>query len=127
MKRLDHKPVTLKGDNQRLRDLRYSRAYTLSLEALHTLCCRRGNVRSRLQLIDAEYYSLRDTDLPDAGNLRSSFEKLLSLVTPMSPRWKGDGRIPATLAGAHYTALERAAQLVWEVHQEFSVYMQGDA
>jgi hypothetical protein len=107
--------------------LRYSRAYTLSTEALHSLCCGRGNVRSRLQAIDIEYFCLDREALPDAGDIRANFERLHGLVNRVSPRWDGEGTLQATLATAHYTALEKAAQLVWDIHRELSEFMQRDA
>lgn len=109
--------------NTQLGTLRYSRAYTLSIEALHTLCCGRGKIRSRLEAVDGEYYTLRTTDLPDFGTIRVNFENMHSLATSVSPRWAHDGRLSVTLSTVHYTVLEKIAQLVWDIHSEFSDYM----
>jgi len=126
MKQTNPSSARLSANDPRLGDLRYSRAYTQSIEALHALCCGRGNVRSRLEAIDLEYYSLKDTDLPETGEIRANFRKLRALSIRVSPRWEGDGRLPATLATTHYTALEKIAQLAWDIHREFSEYMQRD-
>lgn len=106
--------------------LRYSTAYTLSIEALHTLCCENGNLRSRLAAIDSEYYSLRANDLPDHGSIRSNFASLCSMATESPPSHGDDGRLAATLSAIRYTKLKKIAQFVWDVHREFSEYMQGD-
>lgn len=127
MNELQPSTVRLSKNDPRLGVLRYSRAYTLSIEALHTLCCGRGNVRSRLQAIDIEYYCLRDEDVPDAGEIRTKVDRLRRLATHVSPRWEGEGNLQATLGTAHYTVLERIAQLAWDFHREFSEYMQRDA
>jgi hypothetical protein len=113
--------------NQPLGALRFSRAYTLSIEALHTLCCSNGNLRLRLEAVDPEYYLLASEQLPDFGAIRFKFAELKTLATKNDPRWEHDGWIPATLSTAHHTVLKKIAQLVWEIHREFSEYMHGDA
>ena len=113
--------------NQPLGALRFSRAYTLSIEALHTLCCSNGNLRLRLEAVDPEYYLLESEQLPDFGAIRLKFAELHTLATKTAPRWEHEGRIAATLSTAHHTALKKIAQLVWEIHREFSEYMHGDA
>ena len=107
--------------------LRYSVAYTLSIEAIHTLCCENGNLRSRLGAIDPEYYSLREKDLPEHGSIRTNFASLYSMATESPPSQFHDGRLAASLSAAHYTKLKKIAQFVWDVHRELSEYMQGDA
>lgn len=113
--------------NPSLGALRFSRSYILSTAALHTLCCSNGNLRSRLDAVDPEYFLLSSEQLPDFGAVRSNFAKLHSLATKNAPRWEHDGRLAATLSTAHHTALKKIAQLVWDVHREFSEYRQGDA
>jgi hypothetical protein len=117
----------MKSDDPRLGALRYSRAYTLTIEALHTLCCASGSTRERLQQVDPEFFALRPNDLPENEGVRASFEKLHRLATRLEPRWKEEGKVSATLAQSHHTKLKEMAQLVWDIHRGFSRYMQSDA
>jgi hypothetical protein len=109
--------------------LQFSRAYTLSIEALHTLCCSSGNLRHRLSQIDPEYFSLEAAAYPEYENIQASVTELRGLVTrfdPLSPYAIG-GRIAASIERSHYTKRTRMAQLIWDIHREFGSYMQRDA
>lgn len=109
----------------RLSSLRYSRAYTLTIEALHTMCCESGNTRERLKKIDPEFFSLRSEDVPERDGVRELVVELHRLVTHYPPRWEGDGVVAATLSQSHHTILKQMAQLIWDVHQKLSQYMQS--
>jgi hypothetical protein len=106
--------------------LRYSRAFTLTIKALHTMCCGTGNTRDRLQQIDLEFYTLRPEAFPENDGIRATFIELQNLVSSKDPAWSGGGRIEATLADAHHTKLNRLAEKLWNLHRKFSVFMNGD-
>jgi hypothetical protein len=92
--------------------LQFSRAYTHSIEALHTLCC-----------------SLEVAAYPEYENIQASVAELRGLVTrfdPVSPYAIG-GRIAASIERSHYTKRTRMAQLIWDIHREFGSYMQRAA
>ena len=91
------------------------------------MCCSTGNTRERLKQIDLEFYTLRSDELPENNNIRSTFTELQSIATSQEPTWSGDGRIEATLATAHHTKLKKLAKLVWELHREFSEFMNSDS
>ena len=114
-------------DNSPLGALRFSRAYTFTIEALHTMCCEAGTTRERLAKIDPEFFSLRPEDVPEGCGVRATFVELHGLATRLPPRWEGEGRIAATLGQSHHTKLRQIAQLIWEAHQNFSQFMQSDA
>lgn len=104
---------------------RFSRSYQLSLWTLRTLCCENGNLRSRLEAVDMEYYSLHENVLPEFRSIRSNHAALLALATSKEPRGEHEGRISATLSTAHHTVLKKIARYAWDVHHEFSDYMKG--
>lgn len=106
--------------------LRYSRPYTLCIEALYTLCCMPGDLRSRLRLVDQEFFLLEEDDFPDAEGLRKDYLDLKALIIRLDP--KGDeGRITATISRSKLTTLEEAAQKIWDIHRKLSEYMNSDA
>lgn len=110
----------------RVEALRYQRAYSLTVEALHTLCCSTGGMRERLQKIDLEFFTLVTNDLPESGNLREKFSRLHEVITSKNSPYPHEGRVIATLNQLHHTKLKSIVQLVWEIHTEFSVLMQCD-
>lgn len=120
------KLIRMNSDDPGLGALRYSRAYTLTIEALHTMCCASGSMRERLQQIDPEFFALMPNDLPENEGVRASFEELHRLATQLEPRWQEEGRVSATLEPSHHTKLKEMAQRVWEIHRDFSRYMQSD-
>lgn len=107
--------------------LRYSRAYTLTIEALHTLSCGAGGMRERLRQIDPEFFSLEPEALPEAEGVRESFVRLKQLATRFEPRGSYEGRIVATIEQSHHSKLKAITQLIWDIHRDFSQYMQSDA
>ena len=107
--------------------LRYSRAYTLTIEALHTLCCTPGAMRDRLAQIDPEFFVLSPDVFPEGEEVRDNFVKLYGLATRYEPRSDGEGRISATLARSHHSKLKEMLQLVWDLHRGFSQYMNSEA
>jgi hypothetical protein len=113
-------------DHPRLGVLRYSRAYTLTVEALYTMCCEPGSMRERLQKVDLEFFSLYAEDFPEQEGVRASYERLRSLVISLEPRREGEGRIASSLAQRAHAQLAEVAQLLWETHRDFSLYMQTD-
>lgn len=65
---------------------------------------------------------LRDEDFPGTSDIRANFIELQKLLTRLDPR--GDeGRIAATISRSKTSTLEQAARKVWELHREFSYYM----
>jgi hypothetical protein len=111
----------------RLGVLRYSRAYTLTIEALHTMCCGSGNTRERLQEVDPEFFSLRPEELPKEEGVQAHFIEFQQLATRLEGRWSGEGSVAATLDQSHHTNLKQMAQLLWDIHRGFSQYMQSGA
>lgn len=111
----------------RLKALHYQRPYRLTVNALHTLCCAPGGTRARLQQIDLEFFTLSTNDLPEEGELRAKFRRLHEHVTSKEARYPYEGRVAATLDQLHHTKLKTAAQLIWDIHTEFSVFMQGES
>ncbi|WP_382161518.1 hypothetical protein [Hydrogenophaga sp. ANAO-22] len=110
----------------RLATLRFQRAYRLTSDALHTLCCESGGLKDRLQKIDLEFFSLSKNELPDIEALRSSFGELHRLVTCKEPRYPHEGRIAATLDQLHHTKLKAISELIWNIHMAFLSFMQND-
>ena len=108
-------------------DLRYQRAYGLSVEALHTLCCATGSLKERLLKIDLEFFMLNAVQLPDSIELRSTFQNLRDLVTSKEARNPLEGRIKASLDQLHHTKLQAIAKLVWKFHKEFLAFLLRDA
>ena len=127
MPELHPKSIRMKSDDSRLGALRYSRAYTLTIEALHTMCCEAGTMRERLQQVDPEFFALKSDDLPESEDVRTSFEQFHQMAARLEPRWKEEGQFTATLGQSHHTNLKAMAQLVWDIHRDFSRYMQSDA
>lgn len=110
----------------RLEALRYQRAYGLTVDALHTLSCAPGGMKERLQRIDLEFFTLSSNDLPESGGVRERFGRLHGLVTSKDARCPGEGRVAATLDQLHHTKLKSIAQIIWDIHAEFSAFMRSD-
>lgn len=113
-------------DNIRLEVLRYQRAYSFTASALHTLCCASGGMRDRFQQIDKEFFTLTTIEVPEREGLREKFRKLHELVTSNKIDHLHEGRIAATIGQLHHTKLKVIAQLIWDIHVEFSVFMMFD-
>ncbi|MCP5154414.1 MAG: hypothetical protein H6983_09635 [Ectothiorhodospiraceae bacterium] len=103
--------------------LKYSRAYTLTIEALETLCCSPGPMRERLGRIDREFFQLGPESLPAEGGVRENFQILKNLVGKHEGHHPRERSVEATLARAHHTVLSRMLRLVWAIHRDFSSYM----
>jgi hypothetical protein len=116
----------MKIDNIRLEALRYQRAYSFTVSALHTLCCASGGMRDRLQQIDKEFFTLTTIELPERERLREKFRRLHELVTSNKIDHLHEGRIAATIGQLHHTKLKAIAQLIWNIHVEFSAFMMFD-
>ncbi len=110
----------------RLEALRYQRAYSFTVDALHTLACAPGSMKARIQRINLEFFTLITNDLPENGELREKFSKLHELVTSKKVRYPHEGRVAATLDQLHHTKLKAIAELIWDIHKEFSVFMHRD-
>ncbi len=110
----------------RFEALRYQRAYSFTIDALHTLSCAPGGMKDRLKKIDLEFFTLSSNDLPESGEIREKFGRLHDLVTSKEVRYPHEGRVAATLDQLHHTKLTSIAQLIWDIHKEFSALMQND-
>lgn len=110
----------------RLEALRYQRAFSFTVDALHTLSCAPGGMRDRLQKIDLEFFTLSTSDLPKSGELQEKFGRLRGLVTSKEARYPDEGRVAGTLDQLHHTKLKSIAQLIWDIHTEFSAFMYCD-
>jgi len=106
--------------------VRYSRSYTLCIEALHTLCCTPGDFRERFSALDPEFLNLRDDAFPVENGVRASYVELKTLLTRLEPK-DHEGTIAATVGRSRRTSLERAAQKLWDVHRDFAHFMNDDA
>ena len=111
-------------ENESLFMQRYRRAFGLSRDALSVLCCANGNLRSRLQSIDLEFYSIGENGFPEYGNIRSNFARMHQLVTESTQSYGAEGKISAFLATAHHTKLKKVAQSILDIHHEISMYFQ---
>ena len=105
--------------------LRYSWSYTLCIEALHELATQPGDARVRGKAIDPEFYSLSESDFPERHGARQKFMELCALLgvagTAVNP-----SDVAATLADLTVDGAGVVAQKIWELHREFSRYMDGD-
>jgi hypothetical protein len=105
--------------------LRYSWPYTLCIEALHELATQPGDACVRVKAIDPEFYSLSESDFPERHGARQRFMELCSLLgvagTALNPRDVATRLAALTIDGAGVVA-----QKIWELHREFSRYMDGD-
>lgn len=110
----------------RLETLRYQRAYGFTVDALHTLSCEHGGMRDRLQKIDLEFFTLRANELPESGEIREKFHRLHVLATSKEVRYPHEGRVAATLDQLHHSKLKSIAQLIWDIHTEFSAFMHSN-
>jgi hypothetical protein len=106
--------------------LHYSRPYTLCIEALHELATQPGDARIRVKAIDPEFYSLSESDFPERHGARQRFKELCVLLgfagTALNPSDVATRLAALTVDGASVTA-----QKIWELHREFSRFMDGDA
>lgn len=107
-------------------DPKYSRAFNLCVESLNVLCCETGNLRSRLSIIDMEFYLLKLGDIPDFDGLREDFKDLRKSVTKLNPK-NDEGRIKATIARSQWKTLKGVAQLIWSIHRKFDTYINTSA
>lgn len=103
-------------------DPKYGRALTLCIESMNVLCCEAGDLRSRLSMIDMEFYLLELGDIPDFDGLREDFEALRISVTKLKPK-NDEGRIKATLSRSQWKTLKGVAQLIWGIHRKFGTFM----
>lgn len=105
--------------------LRYSWPYTLSIEALHELATQPGDVHARVKAIDPEFYSLSESDFPERGGARQRFVELCALLGVAGTTLK-PGDVAIRLAVLTVDGAGDIAQKIWELHREFSRYMDGD-
>ncbi|HEU4603807.1 MAG TPA: hypothetical protein VFS24_17660 [Steroidobacteraceae bacterium] len=78
-----------------------------------------------MKLVDPEFWFLKDQDFPDPDQIRANYTEVKQLMTRLDPQ--GDeGRIVATISRSKRSNLERAAQLIWNMHRDFSQYMDRD-
>jgi hypothetical protein len=110
------------ADRMSLANLRYSRPFTLCIEALHTLCCVPGDIRERLKLVDQEFLFLKEGHFPDVDGIRDKYSELKQLLMGIEPK-ADEGRTAATVSRSKKSELERAAQLIWDIHRDFSHHM----
>lgn len=109
----------------RFADIKYHRAISLCNDALYTLCCGQGDIRSRLSIIDKEFFCLKPEEFPDVEGLRSNFELLSRSVRKLLP--KGDeGSIQATISRSHLNTLQILAQRIWDIHHAWNTYVKLD-
>lgn len=107
-----------------MNDLKYSRAFTLCIEALHTLCCEDGDLRSRLSMIDTEFYLLKQEEVPGYDQLQDNLVTLRTSVSKLKQKGN-EGRIQATISRSRRKTLEGIAQNVWDIHRKFNTFMKA--
>ena len=107
--------------------LRFSWAYTLTIEALHIMCTGAGALRHRLASIDPQFLKLGCEDFPEQEGVRERFSHFQTLVRQLQPRHEVQGTEAPTSKHPSSEALEQMAQLLWEIHRDFSRFMQSDA
>ena len=102
--------------------LRFSRAYTLTIEAAHTMVVGRGGIRERLKAIDPEFFSLRESAFPDHEGLRVNVSRLFQGVRALEDK-ADEGNLSATSSRSRFETLDALAQLFCEVYRDFSWFM----
>ena len=107
--------------------LRFSWSYTLTIEALHVMCTDAGALRQRLASIDPQFLTWGSEDFPEEEGVRERFGQFQTLVRKLQPRHGILGTEAPTSKHPSSEALEQMAQLLWEVHRDFSHFMQSDA
>ena len=107
--------------------LRFSWAYTLTIEALHVTCTDAGALRHRLASIDPLFLKLGSEDFPEQEGVRERFGQFQTLVRQLQPRHEVLANEAPTSRHPSNEALEPMAQLLWEIHRGFSHFMQSDA
>ena len=105
-----------------LADIRYHRANSLCNAALHILCCGKGDIRSRLSLIDKEFFCLKPKEFPDIAGLRREFELLTTSVRKLQPI-SNESSIDATISKSRLTTLESIAKRIWDIHYLLNNYI----
>ena len=107
--------------------LRFSWAYTQTIEALHLMCTGTGALRHRVASIDPQFLTLECEDFPEQEGVRERFGQFQTLVRQLQPRHQVLGTEALTSKHPSSEALEQMAQLLWEIHRDFSHFMQSDA
>ena len=107
--------------------LRFSWAYTLAIEALHVMCTGTGALRHRLASIDPQFLTLGCEDFPEQEGVRERFGQLQTLVRQLQPCHEVLGTEAPTSKHPSGETLEQMAQLLWDIHRDFSHFMQSDA
>ena len=121
------KSVRLARDDPRAGVLRFSWAYTLTIETLHVMCTGTGAVQDRLLAIEPEFLKLKPEDFPEQEGVREHVLRFQELVHHLERRDQAvDSEASATDLSLS-EALEQMAQLLWEIHRDFSRFMQSDA
>jgi hypothetical protein len=108
-------------------EFRLSWAYTLTIEALHVMCTGEGAVHQRLALIDPEFLKLECEDFPEQEGVRERYGQFQKIVRQFQPLHEVLGTEAPTSKHPSSEALEQMAQLLWEIHRDFSHFMQSDA
>jgi hypothetical protein len=105
--------------------LRYIWPYTLCIEALHELATQPGDARIRLKAIDPEFYSLSELDFPEHRGARQRFMELCASLGVVGIALNPSD-VATKLAALTVEDAGVIAQKIWELHREFSHYMDGD-
>ena len=121
------KSVRLAHDDPRAGVLRFSWAYTLTIEALHVMCTGTGVVRDRLLAIDPEFLKLKPEAFPEQEDVREHVLRFQELVHHLERRPQATESEASTPDRSSSEELEQMAQLLWEIHRDFSHFMQSDA
>ena len=84
----------------------------LAQEAVRTLACHRGSIRSRLRHVDPEFFCLAPADLPESS--RALYRDLKRSCTRLKPR--GDeGTLSATFGRCQLSTLEGIAAAILDL------------
>jgi hypothetical protein len=127
MIKLHPKSVRLANDSNEIGVLRFSWAYTLTIEALHEMCTGEGGVLARLRAIDPEFLELKPEAFPEQNDVRTHFLRYKELAHHLEPRMQV-GVPKKTSAGQALSEVHmELAQLLWDIHRDFSYFMQSDA
>lgn len=89
-------------------------------DAVRTLAVGPGDVRSRLLTASLGFHTVRAEDLP--GSLRRNLRWIERMLTRSAPRWKGDGRVPASLAQMQNRTGARIARRIVDLQDALRVY-----
>ena len=78
-------------------------------------------------MIDTEFFSIRVESLPESNGIQHVYEEIYFLATSKDERIQGEGRVHSTLNQIGATTLIKIAELIFDLYEKFSHFMQHGA